>query len=93
MAEYLKDPNSSLRYAVDWTANYLIDDSITNSSWLVSPSEPGGLTVDQMDLIGNVASARFSGGISGHVYRVTNHITLASAQSDERELTIRIGGR
>ncbi|MEM6682214.1 MAG: hypothetical protein AAF607_08225 [Pseudomonadota bacterium] len=93
MAEYLKDPNAALRYAVDWTANYLLEDSITMSNWQVTPIEAGGLTVDQMDLTGNVASARFSGGIAGHVYRVTNQITLASAQSDERALTIRIGER
>jgi hypothetical protein len=93
MAEYLKDPQSALRYAVDWTAHYLLTDSIAASSWSVFPEEAGGLTIDQEALTGNIASAVFSGGVAGHVYRITNKVTLASAQVDERQLTIRIGDR
>lgn len=93
MAEYLKDPSASLRYAVDWTANYLVGDSITQSTWSVSPNHDGGLTASQEDLTGNIASAVFTGGVRGTVYRITNRITLASSQVDERALSIRIGDR
>lgn len=93
MAEYLKDPVATLRYAIDWTSRYLSDDSIISSTWSILPSADDGLAVAGSDAEGNITRARLSGGTPGIVYRVTNQIALASGDVDERAITIRIGDR
>lgn len=92
MAEYLKDPAATLRYAIDWTSRYLVDDTIILSTWSIAPDE-SGLTVADTELDGNITTVRVTGGAAGSVYRVSNHITLASGDVDERAITIRIGER
>jgi len=34
-----------------------------------------------------------SGGVPGHVYRITNFVTFSDARSDERQLTLRVEQR
>lgn len=93
MAEYLKDPAATLRYAIDWTSRYLTDDTIVSANWSISPSNLEGLVVAGSEVEGNITRVRLSGGKPGYVYRVTNQITLASGDVDERAITIRIGDR
>lgn len=38
MTFLLKDPEAVLDYAVDWGAEYLSGDVLTESSWTVSPA-------------------------------------------------------
>ncbi|MEM1019630.1 MAG: hypothetical protein ACFBZ9_06125 [Sphingomonadales bacterium] len=93
MTVYLKDPAATLGYTVDWTASYLVDDSITASSWTLQPVEEGGLEILGSDIENNITSIRVTGGINGHVYRVANRITLAGGETDERDVLIRVGER
>jgi hypothetical protein len=34
-----------------------------------------------------------AGGIPGHVYRISNFVTLSDARADERQLTVRVEQR
>ena len=45
MSYLLKDPDAVLDYLVDWGAEYLGTDELTQSSWTVSPDEPGGVAI------------------------------------------------
>jgi hypothetical protein len=45
MSFLLKDPDAVLDYMVDWGAEYLGVDQLSNSEWSVIPDEPGGVTV------------------------------------------------
>jgi len=93
MTFLLKDPQSTLDYAVDWGAEYLEGDAIADSSWSVSPDEDGGVTLvsSRFDLL--VATAQVSGGKPGKVYRLTNQVTTASGREDSRSIVLRVEQR
>jgi hypothetical protein len=90
---FLKDPVALIDYAVDWAEGYLVDQTIIASSWSVLPAEPGGITVASDIITATRTRATLAGGIPGHVYRITNRVTLSDTRSDERSLTIRVEQR
>jgi hypothetical protein len=93
MSFYLKDPQSRIDYEVDWGGGYLDGQTIAASTWTVTPSESGGLTVesDSFDLMRS--AARIGGGVVGHVYSVANRVTLSDGTVDERSLSLRVEQR
>lgn len=93
MGFYLKDPQSRVDYAIDWSAHYVDGQTIAASSWTVSPAEPGGIAVDgsSFDLLRTAAT--LTGGVAGHVYSVGNRATLSDGRVDERSLIIRVEER
>ena len=93
MSFVLKDPEALLDYAVDWGAEYLSEDALLASSWSVSPEEPGGAAIagSQFDL--KLATVQVAGGVPGHIYRVTNHVTTASGREDSRSIMLRVEKR
>ncbi len=93
MGFYLKDPGARIDYTVDWAAGYLAGDTITASAWAIAPEETGGIIVAATLSEGARASATLEGGVRGHVYRVTNQVTLASGRIEERTLCVRVDER
>lgn len=93
MGFYLKDPGARIDYTVDWAAGYLAGDTIAASAWIVVPEEAGGIAVDGTTSEAARASATLEGGVPGHVYRVTNRVTLTSGRIEERTLSIRVDER
>lgn len=90
MALAIKDPDAQVDYHIDWGADYAEGQSIATSSWHVTPVEPGGVVVESagFDLVRAVA--RVSGGRAGHVYQLTNGVTLSDGQRDERSIAVRV---
>lgn len=93
MGFYLKDPGARIDYTVDWAAGYLAGDTIAASAWIVAPEEAGGIAVAGMTSEPARALATLEGGVPGHVYRVTNRVTLTSGRIEERTLSIRVDER
>lgn len=93
MSVYVKDPSAVVDYTVDWGAGYLSGETVTVSGFSIEPVEAGGLAVDSAASDGQTASVTLSGGLVGHVYRVTNQISTSGGRTDERSLTIRITQR
>ncbi len=93
MTLLLKDPQASLDYAVDWGAEYLTGDSVSESSWQVTPVEIGGLSIMASSFDERVANVTAAGGVAGHVYQLTNHVTLESGLSDSRSIVLRVEKR
>lgn len=93
MTLLLKDPEAALDYAVDWGTEYLNGDSVSQSSWEIVPVEIGGLEVVASSFDARLATATASGGIAGHVYRLTNHVVLESGLSDSRSVVLRVEAR
>ena len=93
MTLLLKDPDAALDYAVDWGAEYLDGDVLSESIWEVNPLEAGGVTVvaSEFDLL--VAKVNADGGIPGRVYRLTNQVVLASGLRDSRSIVLRVEKR
>lgn len=93
MTLLLKDPEAALDYAVDWGAEYLGGDTLNSSSWRVVPAEAGGLSVVSSSFDSTVASVTAAGGVAGHLYQLTNHVVLASGQTDSRSIVLRVEKR
>lgn len=93
MTLLLKDPEAVLDYAVDWGADYLSGDTLTESSWAISPAEAGGLSLvsSRFDLL--VATAQVAGGLAGRIYRLTNHVVTAEGREDSRSILLRVERR
>ena len=93
MSYYLKDPQAAVDYSVDWSAGYLGARTVTASAWAVVPAEVGGIVVVAEMTAPARCAATLEGGVRGHVYRVTNHVTLSDGRSDERSLVMRVEDR
>ena len=93
MSFYLKDPGSRIDYAIDWGGFYLDGQVVSGSAWSVFPAETGGVAVDASSFDLARTAATLSGGTAGHVYSVTNRVTLSDGRVDERSITIRVEER
>jgi hypothetical protein len=85
---FIKDPDATLDYYVDWTA-WLAGDTIVASTWCVMPSS---LVVDSDAIIVGLQKTVvwLSGGVDGTTYTATNHITTATGREDDRSITIAV---
>jgi hypothetical protein len=92
MGFYLKDPQSRIDYAIDWLG-YLDGQAVVQSAWTVTPDEPGGIVVDSAGYDPARTAARLSGGVAGHVYSVSNLVTLTDGSREERSITLRVEQR
>lgn len=81
-----QNDNASLLYSVNWAA-VLQTGTIAESTW---SSGSTGVTIASAAEADNVASARLSGEPGRHV--VTNKITTAAGEVDERSISLTITG-
>lgn len=93
MSYLLKDPDAVLDYLVDWGAEYLASDELLTSEWTVDPVETGGIEIVASEFDVRSAIAKAAGGHVGRIYRMTNHVVLASGRSDSRSVTLRVERR
>lgn len=93
MTMMVKDPGSRIDYEFDWGAAYVDGQAVLASAWLVVPDEDGGVAVAAAAHDLTRTTATLAGGIAGHVYRVTNRVTLSDGQIDERSMTVRVEER
>jgi hypothetical protein len=100
MTQLTKDPDAVLNYGFDWAdggandgattdTGWLQSDTITGSAWAVSGPD-AALVVDSDTNDDTSTAATLSGGTAGRTYTVTNHITTASGNEDDRSLSIRV---
>ncbi|HVM37952.1 MAG TPA: hypothetical protein VM265_06160 [Sphingomicrobium sp.] len=93
MTFLLKDPQAVLDYAVDWGAEYLGGDVLASSDWSVIPEEPGGVTIAGSSFDSAIATVKAAGGVAGRLYRLCNHVVLASGRIDSRSILLRLEAR
>ena len=93
MSLRLKDPDAILDYAVDWAAEYLDTDQIFQSNWTIEPVETGGAEIVVSDVTSGAAVVKVGGGVPGHIYRLNNHVLLASGREDNRSIILRVEQR
>lgn len=93
MAMMVKDPDARIDFEFDWRTAYPDGQAVTASIWTVVPDEAGGIVVPAAahDLMQSTAT--LAGGIAGHVYRITNRVTMSDGQIDERSVTMRVEER
>ena len=93
MSLLMKDPQAVLDYAIDWSAEYLGEDSLAESEWTVEPLEAGGVVVAGSDFDPGVATVKASGGVAGRVYKLINQVVMASGRIDQRSIVLRVEQR
>jgi hypothetical protein len=93
MTFLLKDPDAVLDYSVDWGAEYLGSDLLSQSSWSVTPEETGGVAVDGSNFDATTTTVKVGGGAPGHVYRLINEVVTASGRVDSRSIVLRVEKR
>lgn len=82
------DPNAVLDYTIDWSGYLTEGDTIADSAWSATPTSPSALTVGASEFTDTTATVRISGGTSGTTYYLTNRVTLASGQIDDRSIAL-----
>lgn len=86
---FVKDPNETLDYLVDWT-EYLGSDDIATSTWSTSQ--------ENVDVVSSTNTAKtttgwVSGGADGDKVYVSNRIVTVGGRTVERSFTLRIKDR
>lgn len=93
MTYLLKDPEAVLDYAVDWGAEYLSGDAVSQSGWDVVPAEAGGVAIVESSFDDRVSKVTASGGVPGRLYQLTNRVVLESGRVDSRSIVLRVEKR
>jgi hypothetical protein len=88
-----KDPDARIDFEFDWHAACPEGQGLIASQWTVVPGEAAGVVVTGAAQNLMRSTVTLAGGIAGHVYRVTNRITLSDGQIDERSMTVRVEER
>jgi len=92
MSFYLKDPQSRVDYAIDWST-YLDGQTIEASLWFVVPDEAGGVAAKEASFEPTRTAVRLADGVTGHAYSVANQVTLSDGSTDVRSITLRVEAR
>jgi hypothetical protein len=92
MSFYLKDPDARVDYSIDWTP-FLAGQTIVASDWTVVPDEDGGIAVASSGFEMPRTAARLTGGVVGHVYTISNLVTLSDGSIDARSISLRVEER
>lgn len=83
--DHKKDPDAVLDWTMDWNEWLGPSETISNSSWEVSP----GIVIQSTNNTQKTAVVWLSGGTSGQVYLITNRITSSDGRTDDRSFTLR----
>lgn len=87
--DWIKDPDANLDWVFDWAAWLRSGETISTSSFAVSPGIVLGTTSNTV----STATAWLSGGTPGEPYTLTNHVETNQGRIDERSITIRVQNR
>ncbi len=93
MTMVVKDPDTRIDFEFDWTAACSDGRAVVASAWTVTPDEAEGVIAAAAGHDLMLSTATLAGGIAGHVYRVTNRVTLSDGQIDERSMAMRVEER
>lgn len=87
VATYIKDPDATLDYEIDWT-DWLNGDEISSMSYTADT----GLTVETAMCTETTTSSILwvSGGTLGESYEVVCRVTTAAGRIDDRTLKFKI---
>lgn len=86
MTSFEKDPQDKLDYAVDWTSQLAVGETISTSTWTV----PTGITqiTPAPSIDDGIVTIWLSGGTVGTRYDVLNHIVTSQGREYDRTVPI-----
>jgi len=86
MADFTKDPDDVLDYSFDWSLWLATNETISTSTWILSP----GITQNSATNTTLISTVWLSAGVAGQPYSVTNRITTNQTRTVDRTMTIRV---
>lgn len=90
MKAFVKDPDATLDYSIDW-GPWLQNDIIQTSTWIV---DSGISIVPASESFDNTVTTVFlTGGSANEKYNVTNRIETQGSRTDERSFLVRVRDR
>jgi len=92
MNSFVKDPQATLDYLVDWAA-YLGTDTIATSTFTVDAGITVGTGLQAPSNTPTSATVWLSGGSVGQTYKVVNKIVTAAGRTDERTFMLSVQNR
>lgn len=85
---FIKDPDATLDYTVDWTS-WIGADTIATVTWTVA----SGITNSATSNTTLTATIWLSGGTVGQTYAIACKITTTAGRIDERTFTVTVKQR
>lgn len=85
--DHPKDPDETLDYSIDWSARLDEGDSISSSTWIISPT---GLVQESAAFNGALTTIWVSGGEMGKTYTLTNRIQTSAGRIRDLSYGLRI---
>ena len=92
MKGFVKDPEATLDYSVDW-GPWLDGDLISTSNWTIDSPLTIISASDSVNDTDTITTVYVSGGVAGEEYELKNTITTDGGRTDERTLKIRVRER
>lgn len=93
-----KHPNANIKYGIDWTDYLNSGDAVASATVTIESiagdSAPLQFPTDaatDVEIAGNIVSARLEGGTTGNVYDVDVKIVTSNGDTDSRRFRIVIG--
>ena len=91
---FVKDPDATLNYGVDWEKWLEGSDIITASEWRIESDHSGAdISIESKDFSDVETEVFISGGAEGQEYKLINKIETQDGKIDERTLRIVIEER
>lgn len=88
---FVKDPQATLDYIINWGDNWLGTDTISASTWTLPSNMAHPQLVKVTDTFDNdKATVWLSSGTVGTSYDVINRITTAGGRTDERTIVLAV---
>ena len=88
-SSFIKDPDATLDYTVEW-GEWLGDgDTVSTATWTV----PDDLTAEDQATGTTSATVTVSGGTAGQTYALTCRVTTAAGLTDDRTIHITVRQR
>lgn len=88
-SDFVKDPDATLDWVINWSDWLESTEIITASTYIVGT----GLTKTLDEFEDKYTTVWLAGGTAGQPYRVTNRVTTSAGRTDERSITIRVKDR
>lgn len=84
----LQDPAETLDHTLDWSDWLATGDTISESTWSISPAGPDITTTPPANT-GTTATVWLAGVVFGQLYTLANQVTTAAGRVGERSIIIR----
>lgn len=88
-AQFLKDPNATLDFSVDWSRWLQTNETISAVTWTVAT----GITNTLTSNTNTAATIWLSGGTAGVTYSITCKITTNQTRIDQRTFSVAVVAR